>query len=230
LHDIGKISPGFQAKCDAWIKENGLVQDAINGRWKTGCETDHAKVSQWTLQELFNQNEDLFGWAIAVGAHHGKIKGQRITKYNLNGSIGNEKWRQLRLELAKELLALFGPLSTRAPRDADLWWTAGLITVADWIGSDESFFPLDNSVTDAERSTKAAAALNRIQWRVAALRPNLSFSDLFPGLTANALQDSAFTRITRQGAYLLEAPMRCGKTEALDARVQQGVKRSIFAN
>jgi CRISPR-associated endonuclease/helicase Cas3 len=92
LHDIGKISPGFQAKCDAWIRRHGLVQDAINGRWKAGCESDHAKVSQWTLQELFEQNEDLFGWAMAVGAHHGKIKGPRISRYNLSGSIGDEKW------------------------------------------------------------------------------------------------------------------------------------------
>jgi CRISPR-associated endonuclease/helicase Cas3 len=126
LHDVGKISPGFQAKCDAWIQNNNLVTDAVSGRWKNGCETDHAKVSQWTLQQLFHGDEELFHWAMAVGAHHGRIKGERVRKgLELRGSIGDGLWEEVRRVLASELTARFGALPTTAPTEAMLWWLAG---------------------------------------------------------------------------------------------------------
>src|SRR4051794_13150778 len=46
LHDIGKISPGFQAKCAAWLTEHCLGEMAARERWRTNAESDHAKVSQ----------------------------------------------------------------------------------------------------------------------------------------------------------------------------------------
>lgn len=214
LHDVGKICPGFQAKCDAWIHKNGLVQAAISGQWKLGCETDHAKVSQWTLQQVFNSDEDLFGWAMAMGAHHGRIKGQRLTKHNLSGSTGDAEWNESRQTLARELVTRFGTLPAQAPGEATLWWLAGLVTVADWIGSDETWFPPDGSLADDQRNAQAAAALNGIQWRSAALQPGLTFAELFPGFTATPLQRAAFEQITRPGAYLIEGAMGCGKTEA----------------
>jgi CRISPR-associated endonuclease/helicase Cas3 len=214
LHDVGKICPGFQAKCDEWIHENGLVQAAIGGRWKLGCETDHAKVSQWTLQQLFNDDEDLFGWAMAVGAHHGRIKGQRLTKLNLSGSVGDAEWLESRQTLVRELVARFGALPAQTPTEAILWWVAGLITVADWIGSDETWFPPDGTLADDQRHGRATAALNGIQWHSAALRPSLTFAELFPGFNATALQHAAFEQIKRPGVYLIEGAMGCGKTEA----------------
>jgi len=36
LHDLGKISPGFQRKCKAWLEGNGLTKIAGNGCWDTG--------------------------------------------------------------------------------------------------------------------------------------------------------------------------------------------------
>lgn len=33
LHDVGKISPGFQRKCEAWLEENGLAKIASDGCW-----------------------------------------------------------------------------------------------------------------------------------------------------------------------------------------------------
>jgi CRISPR-associated endonuclease/helicase Cas3 len=214
LHDVGKICPGFQAKCDQWIHQNGLVQAAVVERWKLGCETDHAKVSQWTLQQLFNGDEDLFDWAMAVGAHHGRIKGQRLTKLNLSGSIGDAKWDGWRQSLARELIARFGDLPAKAPAGAMLWWVAGLITVADWIGSDETWFPPDGSLADNQRSERAVAALNDIQWHSAALESGLAFAELFPGYHATALQRAVFEQVTRPGTYLIEGAMGCGKTEA----------------
>jgi CRISPR-associated endonuclease/helicase Cas3 len=45
LHDLGKISPGFQRKCEIWLEENGLTKIARNGCWDTAMESDHGKMS-----------------------------------------------------------------------------------------------------------------------------------------------------------------------------------------
>ena len=52
LHDLGKISPGFQRKCETWLEENGLVKVARNGCWNTAMELDHGKVSHSAIQEF----------------------------------------------------------------------------------------------------------------------------------------------------------------------------------
>lgn len=50
LHDIGKISPGFQRKCDVWLQENGLTKISRNGCWDNEMESDHGKVTHAFLQ------------------------------------------------------------------------------------------------------------------------------------------------------------------------------------
>jgi CRISPR-associated endonuclease/helicase Cas3 len=75
-HDVGKVCPGFQVKCAAWISENSLADDARRESW-ANCEGDHAKVSQWSLQNRFADGKRN-GWAAIVGAHHGRIKKKRL--------------------------------------------------------------------------------------------------------------------------------------------------------
>ena len=36
LHDLGKISLGFQRKCEVWLETNELTKIARNGCWDTG--------------------------------------------------------------------------------------------------------------------------------------------------------------------------------------------------
>ena len=48
LHDVGKVSPGFQVKCQSWLVQNGLLDRAVREGWPTR-ESDHAKISQFTL-------------------------------------------------------------------------------------------------------------------------------------------------------------------------------------
>ncbi len=71
LHDIGKVSPGFQKKCSVWIAKQGLT-----AKQYMGAEEDHAKVSQKTLQDLLPY--DMRFWAAIVGAHHGRLKGDAL--------------------------------------------------------------------------------------------------------------------------------------------------------
>jgi CRISPR-associated endonuclease/helicase Cas3 len=117
--------------------------------------------------------------------------------------------------LAEDLIAHFGPLPNTSPSDAAIWLLAGLITVADWIGSDESHFPQDAAWDLPERHRRAQIALTDINWRPVNARPALEFYDLFPEITEpNSLQRATLDSVRGPGIYVIEGPMGCGKTEA----------------
>jgi len=77
LHDVGKVSPGFQVKCVPWLMRHSLVDRASKEGWSAREPPYHAEISQFTVQELL-RNARLRPWAAAVGAHHGQIKRQRV--------------------------------------------------------------------------------------------------------------------------------------------------------
>ena len=64
LHDIGKVSPGFQRKSEAWLVQRSLEARALNEGWSARV-SDHAKISQFTVQELLGQSR-LYPWAAVV--------------------------------------------------------------------------------------------------------------------------------------------------------------------
>lgn len=222
LHDVGKVSPGFQQKCPAWLAQ---------AQWQPQlAETDHAKVSQWFLQQWLGQPaRDLKRWLMAVGAHHGQSKGSWIKDARGGGvdisRTGDSKWQDARYELADAVAAFFAPgtapsalFDSPPPNDAVLGYFAGLVTVADWIGSDERFFspaveapPLDPE----QRRARAARAVAAIGLDQPPFVRSAAFTELFPPLAApNALQQTAAARCRQPGLWILEAPMGCGKTEA----------------
>ena len=150
-------------------------------------------------------------WAAIVGAHHGKLKGRP----------SQERWEDERRRLARELIAQFGPLPDRPADDAVIWFTAGLISVADWTGSDEFHFLQEAKWDIDQRRKRATAALRSNGWKRITVSESLSFLDLFPGLTANNLQDATINAVSRPGVYVIEGPMGFGKTEAALAAAYQ---------
>jgi CRISPR-associated endonuclease/helicase Cas3 len=126
--------------------------------------------------------------------------------------------------LAEELVQEFGPLPDRPPdaNQATLWYVAGLITVADWIGSDERQFPHDAQWDMTQRRAQARSALKAIRWQHAAVRQVGGFAGLFPEVgEANSLQVAAMQSVRGPGVYVIEGPMGCGKTEAALAAAYQ---------
>ncbi|MBZ5514848.1 MAG: CRISPR-associated helicase Cas3' [Acidobacteriia bacterium] len=205
LHDIGKVSPGFQRKNEAWLVHHALRDRALKEGWSMR-ESDHARISQFTVQELL-QSPRLQIWAAAVGTHHGRIKGERVQV--------QEPWEEERCRLAAELMREFGPLPDQSPGDATIWFVAGLITIADWIGSDERHFPLDARWDVSERRRRAQTALATINWRSVEVRQLTEFAELFPEIPqANSLQTTTDQVVGEPGTYVIEGPMGCGKTEA----------------
>lgn len=226
LHDIGKVTLGFQAKCPAWLAaqsydELTLRQIALASA--SGRRTaDHAYVSQLFLHQRLRAAKS-HGWAVAVGAHHGKPKGKTIPP--LEAEPRAAEMLAHREAVAAQLIEIFGPLPDHGPAkhegsdDPALWLLAGLITVADWIGSNEAFFsPECGQPIEATRRT-AASALGLIGWPGGGLRPTL-FLDTF-GFAPNTVQQALLTAVREPALVIVEAPMGCGKTEAALALAQQ---------
>lgn len=219
LHDIGKITLGFQTKCDTWLHTAQF--DETTRRQILQSVTDHALVSQWWLKPLLKQiGKNVDHWAIAVGAHHGKPKGRspRVPFEALEAEAS--QWRQSVLE---DLSSVLGPLPRTPPspelEDSDLWLLAGLITVADWIGSNEQFFSPAQGQSVGETRRLAAAALNQIGWPGGKLSGS-SFKSAF-GFAPNPLQEALLSAASAPGLIVVEAPMGFGKTEAALAAAQR---------
>jgi CRISPR-associated endonuclease/helicase Cas3 len=221
LHDIGKISEGFLCKSLAWVEENGLVARAR--RVQDGSYiTDHALISQYTTTSLLKDKGLSIWWALAVGAHHGRIK--KMEECGLPSSLGMQvdDWESIRRADASKLMDIFGPLPRLSvdPSSPAVWLVAGMITVADWIGSNEEiFFNGRQSPSEAERHAQSRIAIERLGLALPKIRKRLTFSELFQfraseRSTPNPLQQVAYDTISDPGIYVIEAPMGMGKTEA----------------
>lgn len=205
LHDVGKVSPGFQQKSSPWLARHNLIDRAHNEAW---CirESDHARISQHTVQDLVGKSK-LFHWAAALGAHHGRIKGESVQLA--------EPWHQERRRLAEELIREFGPTPDEPLDLTTPWLVAGLISISDWIGSDERLFPQEANWDMPERRRQAEQSLRGISWKYPKVRRLQGFAELFPEVpSANSLQISTMETIREPGIYVIEGPMGCGKTEA----------------
>lgn len=225
LHDIGKISQGFQSKCAKWLEQTGMKEISTAQGWQNfekriADAHAHAKVSQFTVQNLLLQDGMKAGsaihWAIASGAHHGYL--HRPGDSGLKEIVGmmNDEWEQERQRVARQLInALAGalPKAEINRESAHLWWLAGLISVSDWIGSDETYFPIDRNLELEESKRRAQDAVKAIGFSHHEPRSGLSFEQLF-SFAPNDLQDEAVAAITEPGIYVIEAPMGMGKTEA----------------
>ncbi|WP_051321349.1 CRISPR-associated helicase/endonuclease Cas3 [Chrysiogenes arsenatis] len=224
LHDIGKITPGFQCKCEGWLIENSLVDIGRKHSWQSETESDHGKVSQGALQDFLvtlglpRRNASYI--AAALGAHHGRIKQQpsgRSIPLAENDGIGID-WKGERQRCAEKILADFHikDVSGLESFDGDsvaTWWLAGLTTVSDWIGSDKRFFPTEKEKELFDSGPKASEALSAISFIPAKIQGGLSFSEIF-GFSPNEMQERAIEAIAEPGVYVIEAPMGMGKTEA----------------
>lgn len=224
LHDLGKISPGFQRKCEAWLEDNGLTKVARNGCWDTAMEKDHGKVTHAAVQSFlagkgFERKTAKF-LSTALGAHHGRLNPPNDRGYRPPKPISEDQsaidWDAERVANADRIWEYFareGLLPTLSEDSPALWWVAGITSVADWIGSDERFFSPAHRMEDENTPALAQKAIETIGFLPPSIEKGLSFETIFR-FPPNSMQSKALATITGPGVYVIEAPMGMGKTEA----------------
>ncbi|MHB8766935.1 MAG: CRISPR-associated helicase Cas3' [Deferrisomatales bacterium] len=225
-HDLGKACPGFQCK---WQNRTGLDP----GR-SPNTEINHAFVSQIALAEILRDE----GWpeelaervADAVGCHHGE-RASPTALAHLGGdrrALGREPWAAARRRVLETLVSVLGPSGIPVKPDLsgpDFMLVAGLTSFADWIGSNEAWFPFgtpgdcgDCEGWFRERRSNADRALDAIGWqpRTPLASEPRSFEQLFD-FTSRPLQSAmaeVLAELESPAVLLVEAPMGEGKTEA----------------
>jgi CRISPR-associated endonuclease/helicase Cas3 len=232
-HDLGKACPEFQDKWPVLLPSLGLK---LPRSPKTGI--NHAYVSQIALKNFLCENswpEDLAELAAdAIGCHHGE-RISPTTLANLEGHVcpntrdpWKNDWAQARKYLADALLGVFQPVISPGKNNLtgpDFMLLSGLTSFADWIGSNEEWFPF-GSPDDCgnlqewfeKRRGCAEQALNVIGWqvRIPLVTQAKTFEQVF-NFPPRPLQEAiavALASLKKPAILLVEAPMGEGKTEA----------------
>lgn len=220
-HDVGKLSLDFLQKSPVWLERQGLTEKARRGAWKDLYKRPHPAISCDSLQKFLRDNRLLSGrsaacWSAVVGAHHGRIV-RRFSSAPAALKASELVLEQERQTCLAELWERFGRPSLPEVPDKNapqLWCMAGLVTLADWLGSDERFFPPDQTLEEDELRRRAASAVESVGFGLPPVLPNLSFADIFDGRTPYALQEETARMVEGPGIHVIEAPMGMGKTEA----------------
>lgn len=235
LHDFGKGIPGFQAKWQA-----GMQQDQALGlafKPVALCFDRHDLASAALLRSMLGSVVSDASWAAAIaqslGAHHGYMPGPGELRDGMPRHEGLA-WSEVRRALFEAYWQCFPVVGEPVAPCLDLpavAWFAGLTSVANWIGSNQTWFmpgERHKLIAGHYRQARelAEAALDDIGWPV--YRPLLDgpkAADVLLGrivgrgeesLLARPLQAEA-DRLLEQAAgptlMIVEAPMGEGKTE-----------------
>jgi len=212
LHDVGKISPGFQARI--------LSADELNARAASlgdiitpGFCTNHAEIGEASIARWYRERGGDEGdrtWGQVAGRHHGR---RTEPASAVAERYGGQVWEAERESLIAALLSAFGPLPEVPPTSCDLMLASGLTCVSDWIASDERFYPPQGLAEGADAAVQATIALDRAGWRYPSLTRDLSFAEVF-GFPPNPMQQAVAEAVDTPGVYIIEAPTGLGKTEA----------------
>jgi len=233
LHDLGKASPSFQRKyppAEAELSQAGLSFPRLFVRESFS----HGAASARLLKSLLETETGLprrlaQGISKAVGGHHGAWPtSAELQKFQAT-QLGNEDWDTVRRKLVQALAECLDPPTvedtggSRAKRNALLTLLSGFVSVADWIGSMEEYFPYTGTPVDVPQYTKRAAqqaqrALDILHWTGwrSPVEP-MAFAELFQVPGPRPMQTQVIHLADTLGApalVIIEAPTGVGKTEA----------------
>ena len=251
LHDLGKCSPPFQLRGNnekhkvtfKFLRIYEKTCFEVEGGVPPAMDAPHGFVTTIELPEILES----YGFSqkiaeqigILIGGHHGIFPNSDWRKNNAlkanEKNLGNEHWKNARRELAETLAELLNIETLQINENAKLdngtiMILAGLVSVADWIGSDTQFF--DCAIKDFNEDfelnlgeylnhaeDKAETALEQLGWlNWAEIEKPKEFHELFPkikkprGLQTEAIEIAK--DLKSQGIVVIESPMGEGKTEA----------------
>ena len=263
IHDIGKATPAFQIQrgfqnsedLDLLLMEK-LEQEGFSGikdlELTDRGKTPHAYAGE-VICRLAGINR---GIASIIGAHHGipMKENYSLTSY-VEAYIANfyqeekedspicKKWKATQEELLSWALESCGYKNVedlpRCPKPTQLL-LSGLLIMADWIASNEDYFPLfslqnedsqelcgaiakqeDKAKQEIQKHDRVESAwlkwMQNQSWEATQLfDANQAYQNSFHFMPRD-FQEKVFTEIAGAediGLVILEAPMGCGKTEA----------------
>ena len=263
IHDIGKATPAFQVQrgfqnsedLDLLLMEK-LEQEGFSGikdlELTDRGKTPHAYAGE-VICRLAGINR---GIASIIGAHHGVPMKENysltsfVEAYTANfyqeekeDSPICKKWKATQEELLSWALESCGYKNVedlpRCPKPTQLL-LSGLLIMADWIASNEEYFPLfslqnevdheldDATVNQEDKKKEEIQISERVEsaWLKWTQNQTWEATQLFDAKQAyqnsfhfmpRDFQEKVFTEIAGAediGLVILEAPMGCGKTEA----------------
>lgn len=148
-HDCGKISYDFETQLSSWVSSMGWVVRPGSSRKK------HGEYTTETLQRYFHSNPmasqtSCAYWATIVGSHHGTlgvmpIPGQVTPVESKHQRSPEPDWERDRQQLISYARTVFpcSELPEIQSNSPAMWIVGGLIVLADWIASNELFFPCE---------------------------------------------------------------------------------------
>ena len=237
LHDIGKASEVFQSKDEQifnLLVKNGIPQSRIRN-----ADIHHTLFGSVVIPELLSSIiHDHFPSFIAqlLGGHHGVFPiDDKITSAKnsvASWEEGLDCWRQIRKSLIDCLVKIYLSPKISTP-SIDKWspdnmatiLLAGLVSVSDWIASNEDFFPYRTDIQNPDEyltiaKKHAQNAVNKMHWGgdSTLYTPHL-FETLFPNIgkslrpVQQKINDMSDTSPMPR-LIIIEVPMGEGKTEA----------------
>lgn len=236
LHDVGKCNRGFQAKSEPGASATAghviegaalLYPGELIGRWPDEWRTLLQDMVGW-----FEEGEtSLCAMLLAAISHHGRP----VSDNDVSVAGADRIIRWWRPHQGRNPMAALGDLAVgvRAAFPAAFVGYgmpmaatpelqqrfAGLVMLADWIGSDTQFFPYRRSATEDRRALAEGAArraLSAIGLEPPTNRPKLEFAATFE-FVPNALQELlADGQPLNPSVHLMlaESDTGSGKTEA----------------
>lgn len=227
-HDIGKASPSFQKKVPKLCQHLGLPFS------ENDQERPHGFISAYVLNQLLGPCLVTGLLGQIVGGHHGIFPRSEELQLGRD-TLGKKDWKMARQDLLSEFANVLAfDLNQKIQSKADITdpsivpLLAGFVSVSDWIGSNQDFFPCAAELAKAvgvspsdhwkKARDSALIALNELGWL-----PRVTFAEeapfeiVFPRFPANTLQRTVGELVSNQASpYLMivEAPMGQGKTEA----------------
>lgn len=247
VHDIGKATPAFACQAYALaerMRDRGLGYDRelirADRRYAPHATAGHVLLANWLQEQGWT---DPHAYAVVVGGHHGApptdegLRDVQVRPYLL----GEQAWQQVQQELltwmtersgAGAQLAEWSSTSLSQPAQAAL---TGLVIVADWIASNEKFFPYTLNSTDAQRLLAGWDLLDLpIPWQPTDPPPTVdglfrARFELPTGAQPRPMQRTVAevaASMPTPGMMIVEAAMGEGKTEAALAAVEILARRT----
>lgn len=240
LHDLGKAMPHFQGQVeDGRLVPEGLPYDgAVHLYGSRHGLPLHESLGIAALLEMYGESPATTALARSLSVERGTYPSDDMIDAAFR-SLSREgaAWKDARRALVADLAAELGVTDPGAPWTDDLppdllIQLAGLVKIADWIGSHPALFPHDprplHEYAPISRA-RAETATSRLKITGTWHRPESgsSFESVF-GFAPRPLQSAAWSApIAGPELMILEDQMGAGKTEAALGRVLRWAEHGL---